>query len=129
MIKRLTTDLGFETEIVVVPTVREESGLAMSSRNELLSSDDRKKAAIIIDSLRKAKLAFKKGERNAVNLTEMVKKRIGSEPAAQIDYVAVVDRDSLQSVEKIGDEETLIAVAVNIGGVRLIDNVILNRKQ
>ena len=129
VINRLTADLGFETEIVVVPTVREESGLAMSSRNERLSTEDRKKAAIIIDALREAKLAFKKGERIAVHLTEMVKKRISSEPAAEIDYVAVVDRDSLQSVEKIGDEETLIAVAVRIGGVRLIDNVILNRKQ
>ena len=129
VIDRLTTDLGFETEIVVVPTVREESGLAMSSRNERLSSEDRKKAAIIIGALREAKLAFKKGERIAVHLTEMVKKRISSEPAAEIDYVAVVNRDSLQSVEKIGDEETLIAIAVHIGGVRLIDNVILNRKQ
>ncbi|MBK6749921.1 MAG: pantoate--beta-alanine ligase [Acidobacteria bacterium] len=129
VIKRLTTDLGFETEIVVVPTVREESGLAMSSRNERLSAEDRKKAAVIIDSLREAKLAFKKGERNAVHLTEMVKDRIAAEPAAEIDYVAVVDRDSLQSVDRIGDEETLIAIAVRIGGVRLIDNVILNRKQ
>ncbi len=129
VIKRLTTDLGFETEIVVVPTVREESGLAMSSRNALLSADDRQKASIIIEALREAKLAFKKGERNAVHLTEIVKKRIESEPAAEIDYIAVVDRDSLQSVEKIGDEETLIAVAVQLGGVRLIDNVILNRKQ
>ena len=129
VIKRLTIDLGFETEIVVVPTVREESGLAMSSRNERLSTEDRKKAAIIIESLREAKLAFKKGERNAVHLTEMVKKQIAGEPAAEIDYVAVVDRESLQSVEKIGDEEALIAVAVRLGGVRLIDNVILNRKQ
>ena len=129
VIKRLTTDLGFETEIVVVPTIREESGLAMSSRNALMSDDDRKRAAIIIDALREAKLAFKKGERIAIHLTEMVKERIASEPAAEIDYVAVVDRDSLQSVEKIGDEETLIAIAVRIGGVRLIDNVILNRKQ
>ena len=129
VIKRLTTDLGFETEIVVVPTIREESGLAMSSRNELLSCEDRAKAVVIINALREAKLAFKKGERNAVYLTEMVKKRIDTEPAATIDYIAVVDRDSLQSVDKIGDEETLIAIAVHLGGVRLIDNVILNRKQ
>ena len=129
VIKRLTTDLGFETEIVVVPTIREESGLAMSSRNSLLSADGRKKAAIIIESLREAKLAFKKGERNAVHLTEIVKKRIGTEPAAAIDYIAVVDRNSLQSIDKIGDEETLIAIAIHLGGVRLIDNVILNRKQ
>ena len=129
VIKRLTTDLGFETEIVVVPTIREESGLAMSSRNELLSGEDRAKAVVIINALREAKLAFKKGERNAVHLTEMVKKHIASEPAAAIDYIAIVDRDSLQSVDKIGDEETLIAIAVHLGGVRLIDNVILNRKQ
>ena len=129
VIKRLTTDLGFETEIVVVPTVREESGLAMSSRNERLSDEDRKKAVIIIESLREAKLAFKKGERNAVHLTEMVKKRIETESSATIDYVAVIDRGSMQSVDKIGDAETLIAIAVEIGGIRLIDNVILNRKQ
>lgn len=129
VIKRLTSDLGFETEIVVVPTVREGSGLAMSSRNQLLSADDRNRAAIIIESLREAKLAFKKGERNAAHLAEMVRNRIGSEPSADIDYIAIIDRDSLQSVERVGDDETLIAVAVHLGGVRLIDNVILNRKQ
>src|SRR5438034_2727981 len=65
VIKRLTRDLGFETEIVIVPTVREESGLALSSRNERLSDDDRATAAVIINALRDAKTAFKKGERNA----------------------------------------------------------------
>ena len=129
VIKRLTRDLGFETEIVVVPTVREESGLAMSSRNERLSQEQREKAAIVIEALREAKLAFKKGERNAAKLTEIVKNRIETEPLATIDYIAVIDRDSLQTVEKIGDEETLIAAAVAFGGIRLIDNVILNRKQ
>lgn len=129
VIRRLRTDLGFETEIVVIPTIREESGLAMSSRNELLSPEDRKKAVIIINGLREAKLSFKKGERNAVHLAEMVKKHIATEPSATIDYVAVVGRDTMQSVDKIGDEETLIAIAVHLGGVRLIDNVILNRKQ
>ena len=129
VIKRLTYDLGFETEIVVVPTVREESGLAMSSRNERLSTEEREKAAVIIDALREAKLAFKKGERNAADLAQIVKNRIATEPLAKLDYVAVVDRDSLQTVDKIGDEETLIVVAVHVGPVRLIDNVILNRKQ
>ena len=129
VIKRLTYDLGFETEIVVVPTVREESGLAMSSRNERLSTEEREKAAVIIDALREAKLAFKKGERNAADLAQIVKNRIATEPLAKLDYVAVVDRDSLQTVDKIGDEETLIAIAVHFGSVRLIDNVILNRKQ
>src|SRR5580765_6501600 len=73
VVKRLTTDLGFETEIVVVPTVREESGLAMSSRNLLLSNEEREKAVVIINALREAKLAYKKGERNASDLAQIVK--------------------------------------------------------
>lgn len=129
VIRRLTLDLGFETEIVVVPTVREESGLAMSSRNSLLTEEERKAAAVIIDALREAKIAFKKGERNASELTEIVKRRLAAEPLARLDYVAVVGRDSLQPVEKVGDDETLIAAAAYFGDVRLIDNVILNRRQ
>lgn len=129
VIKRLTADLGFETEVVVMPTIREGSGLAMSSRNERLSPEEREKAVVIIESLREAKLAFKKGERNASDLAQIVRKRIAAEPLATLDYVAIVDRDSLQLVEKIGDNEVLIAIAVDFAGVRLIDNVILNRKQ
>ena len=129
VIRRLTLDLGFETEIVVVPTVREESGLAMSSRNLLLSPEDREKAAVIIGSLREAKLAFKKGERIAANLTQIVKDGLAAEPNARLDYVAVVDCNSLQRIEKIGENEALIVIAVFFGNVRLIDNVILNRKQ
>jgi pantoate--beta-alanine ligase len=129
VIKRLTSDLGFETEIVVVPTVREESGLAMSSRNSLLSDQEREKAVVLIEALRGAKLAFKKGERNAPDLAEIVKRRISGEPLAKLDYVGVVGRDSLQPIEKIGDEEALILVAAFFGNVRLIDNVILNRVQ
>ncbi len=129
VIKRLVLDLGFETEVVVLPTVREESGLALSSRNALLSDEQRKAAVVIINGLREAKLAFKKGERNAAALTEIVKRVIGAEPLASLEYVAVVDRDSLQTVEKVGDDEVLIAAAVHFGSIRLIDNVILNRKQ
>lgn len=129
VVKRLTADLGFETEIIVVPTIREESGLAMSSRNSLLTAEEREKAVVIIDSLREAKRSFKVGERNASELTQIVKNRMAKEPLARIDHVAVVDRNSLQPVEKIGDEETLIVVAAYFGDVRLIDNVILNRKQ
>lgn len=129
VIKRLTTDLGFATEIIVVPTVREESGLAMSSRNARLSAEEREKAVVIIEVLREAKIAFKKGERNASELTQMVRNRISTEPMAKLDYVAVVDRNTMQSVDKIGDAETLIVIAVYFGDIRLIDNVILNRKQ
>lgn len=129
VIERLTRDLGFEMEIAVVPTVREESGLAMSSRNERLSDEDRAKAVVLINSLRGAKAAFTNGQRNAADLAQIVENAVKEEPAAELDYVAIVDRETLQPIDKIGDSETLIAAAIRIGGVRLIDNVILNRKQ
>ena len=129
VIKRLTRDLGFETEIVVVPTVREESGLAMSSRNAYLSPELRQKASIIYQALREAKIAFKNGERNGSKLAQIVQDKIESEPAARIDYVAVVENDALEPVEKIEDTEVLVAVAVRFDNVRLIDNTILNRRQ
>ncbi len=129
VIKRLTRDLGFETEIVVVPTVREESGLALSSRNAYLSEEERAKAAVIYQALRDAKLAFRNGERNASAITQIVEDKIGSEPLARVDYIAVVSNDNLEPVEKIEDNEVLVAVAVRFGKVRLIDNIVLNRKQ
>ena len=129
IIKRLTRDLGFEMEIVELSTVREESGLALSSRNALLSEEQREKAAVIFRALREAKVAFKRGERNALKLTEIVQQVISEEPLARIDYIAVVDRDSLEPIDKIGDTEAMIATAVFIGDTRLIDNTVLNRKQ
>jgi pantoate--beta-alanine ligase len=129
VIKRLTADLGFETEIVVIPTVREETGLAMSSRNENLSPEEREKAAIIFKALSNAKSAFENGERNAANLTEIVGKTVETEPLARLDYVTAVDADSLEPVDTITDNEAVLAIAVYFGRVRLIDNIHLNRVQ
>lgn len=129
VIKRLNKDLGFETEIVVHSTVREETGLAMSSRNARLSDEEKAKAPIIFKGLREAKIAFRGGERNASNLAEIVRQTVESEPLALIDYIAVVDNETLEPVEKIDEREVLIAVAVSFGKTRLIDNIILNKKQ
>ncbi len=129
VIKRLAQDLGFDTEIITVPIVREESGLAMSSRNVLLSDEERRKASIIYKALREAKLLLINGERNAARLAETVRQIIQSEPLAQIDYIAVVDNETLEPIEKVGENPILIAAAVRFGKVRLIDNAILNRKQ
>ena len=129
VIKRLTFDLGFDTEIVVVPTVREANGLAMSSRNTRLSAEEREKAAIIYQGLRAAKFACRDGERNASILEQIVREKIETEPLARIDYVAVVDNSTLEPLESVGDGEVLIAVAVFFGDVRLIDNTIINRRQ
>lgn len=128
VIKRLTQDLGFDTEIIVAPTVREETGLAMSSRNSRLSDEERQKASIIYQALREAKSAARAGERNAAHLAEIVRQKIESEPAAQIDYIAVVDNETLEPIEKIRENAVLVAVAVRFGKVRLIDNTVLNRK-
>lgn len=129
VVKKLVRDLGFETEIVVVPTVRESSGLAFSSRNEYLSAEEREKAAIIYQALSEAKTAFERGERNASSIAEIVESKIKSEPLARIDYIAVVSNDDLEPIDKIEDTEVLVAVAVRFGKVRLIDNVVLNRRQ
>jgi pantoate--beta-alanine ligase len=129
VIKQLTRDLGFDTEIVVHPIVREESGLAMSSRNAYLSDEERQKASIIFQALKKAKLAFREGERNAARLAQIVREKIQTEPLADVDYVALVDNETLEDVERIEDKPVLLAVAVRFGKVRLIDNTIFNRKQ
>lgn len=126
VIKRLTADLGFETEIVAVPTVREPSGLAMSSRNENLTPDEREKASIIFKGLSAAKEAFEKGTRNASELLEIADKIISSEPEARIDYISAVDAETLEPIEKIGDRDVILSTAVYFGKVRLIDNVRLN---
>ena len=129
VIKRLTMDLGFETEIVIVPTVREESGLALSSRNRILTDEERERASVIYRSLKDAKIEFKRGERNAAKLIQMVHRGIEVEPLATIDYVSIVDSKTLEPLEKVGETEALIAAAVRFGNVRLIDNVVLNRGQ
>lgn len=129
VIKRLTQDLGFDTEIVVGRTVREESGLAMSSRNVRLSEAERNAAKSIFEGLRAAKIAVREGERSAGRVSEIVCRRIESEPLAKIDYVAVVDSETLLPIDKITDRTVLIAVAVMFGKTRLIDNTIINLRQ
>jgi pantoate--beta-alanine ligase len=101
----------------------------LSSRNAYLSDEDREKAAGMFRGLREAKIAYKKGTRNAADLAQIVQKEIETEPAANIDYIAVVERDTLQPIDKVGDNEAIIAAAVRFGNVRLIDNIVLNRRQ
>lgn len=129
VVKRLTADLGYETEIVVVPTVREKSGLALSSRNALLTPEQREKAAIIYRGLRAASEAFRSGKKKASELIEIARGIIESEPEARIDYVAATDAETLEPVESIGDKPVLLSTAVYFGKVRLIDNVILEPGQ
>jgi pantoate--beta-alanine ligase len=129
VIRRLSADLGFETEIVVIPTVREDSGLAMSSRNENLTPEEREKAAVIYTALSEARSAYENGERNASTLTEIVRNKIETEPLARVDYVAAVDANTLEPLDSVGDSGAILATAVFFGKIRLIDNVSLSSLQ
>lgn len=126
IIKRMVKDLAFETEIVVLPTMREDSGLAISSRNLYLNDEERQSAAIIHRGLKKAKEAFKGGERHAAKLEDIVRSTIESELGVRIDYVSVVDAESLEKLDKLDERTILIAVAAYLGKTRLIDNIVLN---
>jgi pantoate--beta-alanine ligase len=127
VIKRLVKDLAFDTEIVVLPIVREDSGLAISSRNLYLNAEEQGSAAVIHRALKQAKGAFIDGERSAGKLAEIVRSTIETEPRARLDYVAIADADTLEPLERIDERPTLLAIAAYIGKTRLIDNTILNK--
>jgi pantoate--beta-alanine ligase len=127
IIRRLVKDLAFDTEMVILPTVREDSGLAISSRNLYLTADDQTAAAVIHKALARAKTAYKDGERSAARLEILVRSTIEIEPRARVDYVSVVDAETLAHLDKLDERPIMIGVAVFIGKTRLIDNTILNR--
>ncbi len=127
LIKRMVRDLAFNTEVVVLPIVREESGLAMSSRNNYLNDEQRRAAAVLHRSLSQAREAFETGERSVTVLTDLVRTIIEKEPLARIDYVSVNDADTLARLDKIDDRPALVSLAVFVGKTRLIDNVVLGK--
>jgi pantoate--beta-alanine ligase len=125
VVKRMVVDLGFNTEIVVLPTVREESGLALSSRNAYLVAGERQAATVLNRALMKARAAYNEGEHNAAHLLEIVRTAIAKEPLVRIDYVSINDAQTLAEVEKIDDRPALLSLAAFVGKTRLIDNVVL----
>lgn len=127
IIKRMVKDLAFDSEIVVLPTVREQSGLAVSSRNLYLSAEEQQSAAVIHRGLTKAEEVFANGERHAGKLEEIVRTTIESEPGIRVDYISVVDARTLDNLDRFDDRPILIAVAAYVGKTRLIDNTILNK--
>jgi len=127
IIRRLVKDLAFDTEIVILPTVREDSGLAISSRNLYLTNEEQTAAGVIHEALKRAKLAYKEGERSAGRLGVLVRSTIELEPRARVDYVSVVDADTLEHLDRLDERPILIAIAVYVGKTRLIDNTILNK--
>ncbi len=122
VIRRMVRDLNFDIEIIGCPIVREEDGLAKSSRNTYLNPEERKAAVVLSRAVFLARSLMERGERNASVVLAAMRACIESEPLARIDYVEAVDAVSMQPVERI-QGPVLCAVAVYIGKTRLIDNV------
>jgi pantoate--beta-alanine ligase len=124
VIERMTRDLDFPVEIEVLPTVREEDGLAMSSRNAYLEGDERARAAALSRALRAGEEAVEQGERSAASLVETVREQLrnsGIEP----EYVEARDAEDLSPLAELNGRPVLVAVAARIGRARLIDNVLI----
>ena len=124
VIKQMVKDLNFNLDIVVCPTVREQDGLAMSSRNVNLSETGRKQAGCLYRALSTAESAFEKGERNAGRLRKIMQDTIESVEDARIDYVSAAHPETLKEMETV-DNRALFSLAVIIDGVRLIDNMLI----
>lgn len=124
IIETMVRDLNMDVEIVPCPTVREEDGLAMSSRNSYLKPEERKKATNIYKALMRGRELFVNGERDSAKILKEVKEFLSKVEGLEIEYANIVHPETLEDVEKIADSAVL-ATAVRIGSTRLIDNVIL----
>lgn len=121
IIKKMVLDLNIPVQITGCPIVRESDGLAKSSRNTYLSSDQRKAAIVLNQSLCLAKTYLENGEIDAKKIISLIDEKISSEPLAKVDYIQVVDLKSLKTVNTIKDD-ILVAIAVHFDKTRLIDN-------
>lgn len=128
VLKRMVKDLDLDVNIEILPIIREEDGLALSSRNTYLDPEQRKAALCLSKSLREADEIFKSGERKSARIIRRMEEIIKSEALAKIDYVRIVDLNNLDPLARI-EKEALIAVAVFIGKNRLIDNTFINIKE
>ena len=124
IIRRMVCDLNMPVEIEVAPIVREPDGLAMSSRNAYLDAKQRKQALVLSRSLKCVQETFERGESSSAKLIAAGRKVLEDEPDVRLDYLSVVDPESLEPVEHIASA-TLVAVAAYVGTTRLIDNVVL----
>lgn len=123
VLRRMVRDLNFPVEILPGPTIREEDGLAMSSRNKYLTPGERKEAVCLFHALEKARALFRAGERDAGRLKSAMQAVI-EKTTGRVDYIELVDDESLRPVEKL-ETPVLAALAVKFSGARLIDNTVL----
>lgn len=129
VIRRMVRDLHLDVELLIAPTRREADGLAMSSRNSYLSESGRSEALALSRSLRLAEEYVAAGRRDARELRALVTEEISRSGALTIDYVAVVDAETLEGIDTIEKRPALVAVAARIENTRLIDNVVVRAEQ
>jgi pantoate--beta-alanine ligase len=125
VIRRMVADLNMPLQIVVCPTVREPDGLATSSRNQYLSPQERKEATVIYRSLQRSAELIGQGETDAARITDQMCGILRQVPALRIEYVSIVDAESLEDLQQVKDK-VLVAVAARLGSTRLIDNIVVD---
>ncbi len=124
VIKKMIEDLNFDIKIIISPLIREKDGLAVSSRNSYLSSDERKDAVVLYKSLMFAKKEIKNGEKSARIIVDKMKGLILKKKSVKLEYIYITDPNTLDKVDPI-DRKVLIAIAAYVGKTRLIDNIIV----
>jgi pantoate--beta-alanine ligase len=127
IIRQMARDLHLDTEIVVCPIVREPDGLAMSSRNAYLNPEERRAATILFRALDGARASISRGERDALRLTAAMREALRTEHLAESDYVELVDAETLEPMTRLRGV-CLALLAVRIGAVRLIDNLLIEER-
>ncbi|HLG22508.1 MAG TPA: pantoate--beta-alanine ligase [Candidatus Manganitrophaceae bacterium] len=125
VILRMVRDLAFDLSVRICPTLREKDGLAMSSRNQRLSAEERKAAPVLYKALRNGEALIREGERESRRVIQRMEEVIRSEARAKIDYIALADPETLEPIDRIAGRVVLLG-GVKIGAVRLIDNLVMN---
>jgi len=125
VLRQLVRDLNFNLEVVIGPTMRESDGLAMSSRNALLSAENRAVAPVLFQALNAAKAAYEAGERSGEALRQVMRETITAVPQARIDYVSAADPRTLAELDVV-ENGVLLSTAVFFGQTRLIDNILID---
>jgi pantoate--beta-alanine ligase len=124
IIQKMVRDLNLNVELVLCPTVREAEGLALSSRNSYLSGEERRSATVLFRALQAAEMELSAGVRDTLELQRVMRRILGSEPRARVDYAEIVDADTFEPVVRAGGR-CYALLAVRIGSTRLIDNMLI----
>lgn len=125
VVQKFVAELNIPTRVVVCPTIREDDGLALSSRNQYLTPAERAAAPVLYRALTAARVAYERGERSADRLRAIMRVTLGEEPHAHTEYVSVADPRTLREADTVGDDGALLSLAVQMGRARLIDNIVL----